>query len=229
MTAVAERAQERGSKQRPAATVLGRGLPQVNLLPESVRSVQRLREVRGWFGLAVLVAVVLVAGGWLVGMLVVNGAQDDLTAEQARTDALITEKGQYAEVTPVLAEVQRMGAAMVVASGGEVLWADYLGAVAGVLPPEVALKTVATASAGSDGASQVDPLVTPGVVQLTFTGESSSPVDVAALLDSLEGVRGFDDARVSVVQRNDASGYDVTGTVQVTTSAFSLRLMGALP
>ncbi len=227
MTAVAERTQERGARQKAVPTLLGQGLPQVNLLPENVRAVQRLREVRGWFGLAVLVALVLVVGGWLIGTLVVGAAQDELVAEQDRTGQLLAEKQQYAEVTPVLTEIQRMGAATVVASGGEVLWSDYVGAVAAVLPPEVALKTLVTA-ADPSVEGEGDPLVTPGVVQLTFTGTSAAPVDVASLLDALDSVRGFDDPRVSVVQRNDESGYDVTGTVQVTEAAFSLRLMGDL-
>jgi Tfp pilus assembly protein PilN len=228
MTALAERHQQRTGKQAAEVTVLGRGLPQVNLLPDSVRAVQRLREVRGWFGLAVLVAIVLVVAAWLVGTLIVGNAQDDLTAEQARTDSLLTEKKSYAEVTPVLDDITRMGKATVLASSGEILWSDYLGAVSAVLPPDMSLQTLVT-SADPASTGEGDPLVTPGVVQLTFTGTSATPVDIAALLDAFDGVRGFDDPRVSVVKRNDASAYDVTGTVQVTTSAFSLRLMGELP
>lgn len=226
----AERASrpERSARRSAPASLVGAALPQVNLLPESVRAGQRLREVRGWFGLAVLVSVLLVAGGWFAGTLVVSDAQGGLTAEQDRTSALLADKARYAAVTPVMTDLDRADRASLVASGGEVLWADYLGAVTAVLPENVSLQTFSTQLAGADGGvTTADPLVTPGIAAITFTGTASAAPDIASLIDSLNSVTGFADARVSVVQRNDQELYDVTASVQVTADALSGRLMGS--
>lgn len=230
MTAVTEPATtERGGGKRRelVPTAVAPLLPRVNLLPEDVRAGQRLREVRGWFGLAVLLALVLVVAAWLFSMMVAGDARDDHLAEQQRTDGLLVEKKEFAAVVPVKTDLERTGKTVLLASGAEVLWADYLGAVTAVLPENVTLQTFVTQLADpTGGALSDDPLVTPGISAITFTGVANAAPDVASLIDSLNSITGFSDARVSVVQRNDQELYDVTASVQVTTDALSLRLMG---
>jgi Tfp pilus assembly protein PilN len=227
MTQTTERGvgkQGTGKKAGNSLVVAG-ALPQVNLLPESIRAVRRLRDARGWFGLAVLVSLVLVAVAWFGGTLLVGQAQDEKTAEEQRTTELLADKAQYAEVTPVLAEMQRVRAGLELASGVEVLWSDYTGAISAVLPEGMQLQTLSTQPVG-DGEGAVlpaDPLVTPGLYQLTFEARAADAPSAAAMIDQLNSVPGFSDSRVTVVDRQIEGYYSVVGTVQVTQAAASLR------
>jgi len=231
MTQLSERLsvgkQDSGKKAVPSLVTAG-AMPQVNLLPESVRAVRRLRNARGWFGLAVLASVVLVVLGWFGGTMLVSEAQDAKTIEEQRTSDLLAQKAQFAEVTPIMNEVERVGRALFVASGSEVLWADYTGAIAAVLPEGVQLQTLSMQMVGTDDGSVLptDPLVAPGLFQLTFEAHAATAPNAADLVDSFEDVPGFSDARVTVVDRVVEGDFAVTGTVQVTSAALSLRLTG---
>lgn len=227
MTQTVPRPRQRTGKA-PVPAVLPTGLPQVNLLPESVRAVRRLREVRGWFGLAVLVALLVVLAAWFLAGLAVTGAEDDRAAEEQRTSTLLAEQAGYAEVTPVMHEAERLGAAMLLASGSEVDWSGYTDAIAAVLPDGVQLTTLAVQTVGADGSggAPTDPLITPGVQQLTLSARATAAPPVADLVDALDAVPGLADARVSVLEREAEQDYLVTATVQVTTTARSARLMG---
>ncbi|MEV7971872.1 hypothetical protein [Cellulomonas sp. NPDC089187] len=227
MSQTMERASARQRTGAAGPSVVGTGLPQINLLPESIRAVRRLRDARGWFGLAVLVCLVLVVLAYLGGTLLVGQAEDDRAAQEQRTAELLVSKGQYAEVTPVIAEVERQQRAILVGSGAEVEWAQYVGAVAAVLPAGMQVNSLAMAPIGLDDGAVMpsDPLVTPGLYQLTFEALAAAAPNAADLIDGLDAVPGFTDARVTVFDRaEDQPLYQVTGTVQVTAAALSGRL-----
>jgi Tfp pilus assembly protein PilN len=227
MTQTTERgALQQGSGKKTGSTLVAVGaLPQVNLLPDSIRAVRRLRNARGWFGLAVLISLVLVVLAFFGGTLLVGQAEDGKTAAEQRTAELLDQKAQYNAVTPVLADMKQVKAGLVLASAAEVLWADYNGAISAMLPEGMQLQTLSMQVVGTDDGTVMpsDPLVTPGLYQLTFEARATEAPVAATLLDSLATVPGFDDPRVTVVDHQAEGYFAVVGTVQVTHAAASLR------
>lgn len=227
MTQIAERAATRQGTGKKGGNVLvaAGSLPQVNLLPENIRAVRRLREARGWFGLAVLVSIVLVVLAFVGGTVLVGQARDGKAEAEQRTSDLLAQKSQYSAVTPVLADMKLVKAGLVLASAPEVLWAEYNGAISAMLPEGMQLQTLSMQIVGTEEGAVMpsDPLVTPGLYQLTFEARASEAPVAADLLDALKGVPGFADPRVTVVDHQEEGYFSVVGTVQVTQAAASLR------
>jgi Tfp pilus assembly protein PilN len=226
MSALLERALPRNGRKAAAGSPLGVGLPQVNLLPPEVTASRRIKEVKGWLGLAVIAAVILVILGYGVSVLDAGRADGEQTHEQQRTSKLLAEKAKYVAVTPVLADLGLATQSVVAAGASEVLWQPYLGAIAAVLPKDATITTLAVATNDASKTGSGDPLVTQGIATITLVGTTTTLPDTAAWITSLDGVPGFADADVSVAKRNgdgDAAYYDVQATVQVTPGAYSHR------
>ena len=218
----------RPPKQAKPDGTLRIGSPQINLLPPEVKAGRRLKEIKGWLGLGVLGAVVVVGIGYFVATLEVSSAQDDLAKENDRTGTLISEKAKYAPVTPVLAELNRAQSAQAYGGALEVLWEPYLDAVTAVMPADATLETLVVASASPvDTAPNVDTSDTPDVATVTFSGVINTLPDTAAWIDALNGVPGFSDATLTTAQRaqdgNDDPTYEVTSSVNVDWTALSGR------
>ncbi len=229
MSAVVEEQVESAKKSKDRTG--GPSLPQVNLLPPEVRADRRLRGARGWFGLAVVLAVLAVAAGWGYGWVRTGAAQDDIVAEQQRTTDLLKQKAQFSAVTPVLAELMRVDAAQKQGSSTEILWSDYLGAITAVLPPDVTVATLTVQAANPMEAlaAPTDPLATPSIATIAFTGTATTVPDAAAWADALDAVPGFSSAWVGTVQRAGTDGaiyYDVTSTIQMDATALAKRSFG---
>jgi len=225
MSALLDRAVPRTGRKESGRSYAG-GLPQVNLLPPEVAAGRRIKEVKGWLGLAVVGAIVLVVLGYAVAALDVGRANDARAFEQNRTSDLLSEKAKYVAVTPVLADLGLVKQAQVAAGAPEVLWQPYLNAITAVLPADATVSSLAVATNDAKATGSGDPLVTQGVATITLVGTTSSVPDTATWIKALDSVPGFADARVSVAKRDgdgDAAFYDVQSTVQVTPGAYSHR------
>ena len=209
-------------------------MPRVNLLPPEIFEARRFKRTQG--ALAVCVAAtLLVAGGvYVLSQQRADNAQDDLTTAQARTTVLQAEQAEYAEVPRVLAQVESAQLARETAMSTDVLWYRYLNDLALSYPAEVWLGNLTATVAGpgaATGAAAVpvagsNPLATPGVGTVTFTGTALDHPDVASWLDVLAGTPGFADPYFSSSQKSQIDGTDVvefTSQVVVTPDALSGR------
>jgi Tfp pilus assembly protein PilN len=203
-------------------------LPQVNLLPGEVRQARTLGVVKRWViasaGLTVL-AVGTVAG---VAQLQVQDAEAQLAKANADSAGMLAEQRPLAQVTGIRDQVATLTSARSFALGQEILWADYLGAIAAVTPPGVAITTLDYAGATPLTAAQVsiDPLVPSGLGTITFSALGTEVRDTAAWADALESLPGLRDARVSGTLRDDQGGdyrYEFDGTIQVDADALAHR------
>lgn len=96
--------------RRNGAALALAGIPRVNLMPRAeIQRRERVDLTRGWAigaGAAVLVALLVIGGAFAWRTM----ADQRLAAEQARTDALITELAGYADVSAALSDAEALKA-----------------------------------------------------------------------------------------------------------------------
>lgn len=209
------------------------GVPvQVNLLPPEVSAARGLRRIKVWLGIALVVVVVLIGAGYALAVVSHGLAVVRLADAQSETTRLRAEEATYAEVPRVLGEISDVRKAREVAMSTEVRWKPYVDAVTAVLPMGVSLDsyTVLAPSPSDVLPGRVDPLAGNAIGSITFSARSISVPDAAALIDALESVPGFADARVPsttfVEGQEGADGYwQVTGSVQLTDDVFAHRFV----
>ena len=209
-------------------------IPRVNLLPPEIHEARRFRRTQGALALCLAATVVVAGGVFYLSQQKADAAQEELTLAQARTTELQAEQAQYAEVPKVLAQVESAEAARATAMSTDVLWYRYLNDLALSYPAEVWLGNLTATVAGpggTTGAAAVpvagaNPLATPGVGTVAFTGTALEHSDVASWLDVLAGTPGLADPYFSSSQRSEIDGDDVvefTSQVVVTEDALSHR------
>ena len=205
-------------------------LPRVNLLPPEIHEARKLRRTQLALGGCVAAVVAALGVGYVLAVSSAETAKEELAAEQARTSVLQAEQAKYAEVPRVLAQVDRAKAAQEKAMATDVLWYRYLNDLAASYPQEVWIDTLTATVAGStDSAAPTqgnNPLATPGIGTVTFTGKALTHSDVASWLDVLDSTEGFADSAYSSSARTNIAGQDVvefTSDVVVTGDALSHR------
>ncbi len=234
MTAVEERGTTRGSKQRarqqPQQGVAP--MPQVNLLPPEIGAARGVRRTQRWLGLGLVGVLVLCIAGYAGGLLVRNSAQDELTQTQADTSAIQAQTVQYAAVPRVLQELADAKQARQYGMALEVLWADYVGGIVAVLPPDVKIEAITSTLTSPVQAATLapDPLQGDSLGQVQIIGRTTTLPDTARWIEGLDAIPGFADTRVTAmaVASDEDEGtnfYRVTLTVQVTEDALSGRFL----
>ncbi len=203
-------------------------LPQVNLLPASVRAKRALQRVKVWLviGLGVVLLVALLA--YVFAMTSASSAEEELDDVRADTQRLLNEQAKYAEVPIVLGQIEAAKTAEMIGMGYEVLWAEHFIAAIAALPEDAQLGAMSTASITPLLAAPLpaDPMVTPGLGTVSFTHRSPSVGDLSAWTKALEEVPGFADVQYTTAAITDDDGdvfYEVVTTAQVTQEALSGR------
>lgn len=213
---------------RKASTLAAPPLPQVNLLPPEVRAARTLSRVKGWLAVSVLVVLVVAGGGYAYAHLDQQDAQRALDDAQAETTRLLAEQATYAEVPQVLGTLATARSAQQLGMSTEVLWADYLAAIAAVVPEDFSIETIVTRGATPIELPEppADALQAPSIGTITVTGRSVTVPDTSAWLRALEEIPGFADPYLTVTTRTEEDGeefYETTTTVQVTDRALAGR------
>ena len=206
-------------------------LPQVNLLPDSVRAGRALLRTKLYlligFGIVLIVAIL----GYVASMLAASSAQEELEDAQADGVRLVQEQTKYAEVPQVKAEIDAALSAQQVGMGSEVLWGEYIAGLLLQLPPGSQLMTFDTAVMNPILAPGLpaDALTSPGIGSLTITHRSVTMPDTSSWIDMLNAIPGFGNAQfttASIAEEDGVVHYEVTTTVQVTADALSGRYLG---
>lgn len=232
MTATLERPAASSGKSRKqrgpnGATVVPR-LPQVNLLPPEVHAKRTLSRVKRWLAAVLVLAVLLAAGLVALAVLSQQAAEDELSLQQSETERLLAEQQRYAEVPLVLDQLESIRTARELAMGTEVMWQDYIAAIAATAPEGVSIESanVTAPSPMEPAPIAADPLVGDAVAGITFSANSRTVPDTAAWIDGLNSVPGLADAWFSSASVTEVDGvvfYSVSGTVQVHADARSGR------
>lgn len=188
---------------------------------ERAEKVARRRLILGVLG----VLVITLAGS--AGATVMSlGAQVQLAFEQSRTPGIVAEQAKYVEVRTVQGQVDQVKAAQQVGVSTEIDWKKYLEGVQAILPPSVAIQSVAITSASPLAiyAQPTAPLQGPRVATVTFEATSLVLPEVPAWLTSLATLPGFADALPGSVTLDEASKeYKVNITMHVNDAAYAKR------
>lgn len=208
------------------------GAPQVNLLPPEVRASRSLQATKRVLVLAVVATVVLAGGGFVTAQMQLSDARSELAREQAETQRLLAEQARYAEVPQVLGRLERARRAQELGTASEVLWAPYMQQLMLTAPEGVVFTGIAVAGATpmQPAPSPAHPLERVSEYRLTFAGRTLTLPDVAAWMEALDSIEGFQDSYVTVAELGLGAGswseipsYEVNGSVQITGEALALR------
>jgi hypothetical protein len=177
------------------------GVPRVNLLPPvEVERRRRGSLVRAWAW--AVVAAMLVAFLVVVGAFAFKFVADQaLVAEQARTNALLTELSSLSAVSGALAMEGELTAFRQDAMGADFAWTPVVATLASTLPTDVQLVGFDLVTGGVPQTD--DPTVEAGLVG-TLTLESPNSIDLPTTirdLRALESVAMVDGRALSSGQR----------------------------
>ena len=163
------------------------GAPRVNLMPRTeVARRERDQLVRLWVWIvlgAIVVAVLIIAGAFAFKFF----ADQRLVAEQARTNALLTEIASLSEVSQALATESELTDFRTDSMATDLAWTPVIGKITGILPSDTTLTGVDLAVGGVPVGD--DPTLEQGLVG-TVTFDSPTPIDIVPLIRSLRGVEG---------------------------------------
>lgn len=199
-------------------------LPQVNLLPPEVRAARGLVNVKRWLAIALVIVVVAIGLVYVLAMLARNSAENTLATEQARTAELQTEVAKYDEVPRVLANLARTKDALQLGTSTEIQWKSYLDAITAVLPEGVSIDSfiVSQTTPWMAAVGPQDPLVTPGVANISFTVRATTLPNTAAWLDALDAIPNLSSPTLSMASLTAETGepyFAITTNVQVDATA----------
>ncbi len=201
--------------------------PQVDLLPPEVRAGRKLGQTKRLLVLAVLAVVLLAVLGWVYAKFTLDSANQDLADAQVETDRLTAEQAKYAEVPQIQGQLSRANNALSSATATEVLWKPYFEALRAVTPAQVSYESLqVTMSNDPNAATSGDPLQQPSLGQVVFTARSVTLPDIAAWMDAVSAVPGLSDPWFTQASMTDKDGsvyYQVSGTVQITSTALAHR------
>ncbi|MFC3687374.1 hypothetical protein [Aquipuribacter hungaricus] len=199
----------------------------VDLMPPEIHERRRFARAKGWMGLALVLTVAGIGGGYTASAADAGRAQDELAVEQAQTVALQAEAAQYAEIPLLLARIERAETALETAMATDVEWYSYLSQIGQAAPSGVWFSSV-SATAVVPGALSGDPLAPQdAVAEVVTTGRALTYTDVATWMDAFDGVSDLDHVLVSDATYDDQSGedpwVDFTTSTKVAPSAYSDR------
>lgn len=203
-------------------------LPQVNLLPPEIRAGQRLRNLKPWLGIALLVTL-LVAGLLVVwSTAALRSAEQDLADAEDENTALLARQAEYAEVPQTLAELANLQDARRYGMAADAPWREYVAAVAATAPAGVSIDSLSMEFIvdSAIAANATDSLGSTAFFRLSFEARSLTMPDTATWLDGLDSTPGLANASFSVAEidaEDEVAYFAVTGTVDVTFDALSLR------
>jgi len=193
------------AKRNDSKLVIG-GEPRADLLPPEIKAEGKAHRQRRTLVLALVLVLVLASGGYVLATARATGAQDALTAELARTDGLLLEKGNYIEVSRLSDQVATAQMARIAATSTEIDWSEYLASATALLPSTMTLvsATVTSATPTVPFAQAEGPLRPSRVAQIVFTTRSTSVPDTAGWLESQKSLVGYVDAAVGSVTTDSA-------------------------
>ncbi|GMA91145.1 hypothetical protein [Homoserinibacter gongjuensis] len=200
--------------------------PRVSLLPPELglrnKALGTQRALRLLMFGVVLLTVAAIGGAWYLAF----SSQLALSNEQQRTQDLLAEQQQYADVQFAVNMVDVGEAALRVGGSTEIDWQDYLGRVQASLPAGVVLNTfsVDASTVTSQYPQSGIPLQGARIATLQFTATSATLPEIPDWLNRLRDLPGFVDANPGSVSLDDASGYVASITMHIDAQAYSNRL-----
>lgn len=163
------------------------GMPTVDLLPPEVGMRRKERTLRGVLVFFVLLTVAVVIVGWELSTLLAQSAQNQLAAEQAKTQDILTQQQSYSELTTTRSLVAEATGARTLFTSTEVTWADIVGTMKAALPAGASLTSATITGRGpwEPVLVPIGALRAPRVATISLTVDTVTLDDVAAFQKAL--------------------------------------------
>lgn len=177
-----------GSTRTLAAT------PRVNLLPPEIAEKAKLRRSQVAMAATGLGAVAVVGLLYMQASAKVSDAESDKRAAEARHAVLQRDLRKLDNVKQIYAQVDAANKTLATAMHYEVRWSSYLYDLTLTIPEAVWLESMeANLTLAPPATGENEPVLDPGLGQITFKGSAFSHDDVAAWLESLAKQKGYSD------------------------------------
>lgn len=179
--------------------------PQVNLLPADVEKRRSAGKARRAMLAIVVIFTLMLGGVWYYTTTLHQDAQARQEQEESRTVAKQAELATYSYLPELRAEVDNAVNARAAAGSVDILWADQLIALAGVMPSGTTFEnlTISTTTPSAPYTSDGGVFSTPDFGSISFQGRSLTPLDPVALQESLDALPGFERTKIDAVQITD--------------------------
>jgi hypothetical protein len=205
------------------------GRPQVNLLPDEVRSARRVRRVRRVMVGAVVASVVVAAAGCGGAFLVERHAAGQMVEAQQQANALQGAQAQFSGVTAVRRGLASSVAARRTAAVRMIDGEAYMDGLAASLPKGLSIGSIAvdstvpspTATAGTASPQAGTGLTGAYVATVTVHVLTTRLATVQTWLGSLTTLKGYVDASPGAVSTASAGGLDVAVTLHLNAKAYT--------
>jgi Tfp pilus assembly protein PilN len=200
-------------------------LSQVNLLPPELLERQALKRRTRLVIAAGSVVLALIAAFYVMQMLRLSSANDELAAQQSRNAQLETQIAQLNQFAELQAELAAKEELLTTVLANEFSWSSALLDVSHVIPDDAALSSFVgdiTVPTGAPAGVPTDVVgVNPDVVgTITFQGTALDIRTVALWLNQLEKVKGWVQATPnSIIQQGTSNIYTFDTVVQITNDA----------
>ncbi|MDJ0347752.1 hypothetical protein [Cryobacterium sp. PH29-G1] len=204
--------------------ILG-GEPRADLLPPELKAKREGRALHRALNIALVGVIVIMAASIGAVSLKASLNQSTLAAANARTDEILLETTQYAEVNGVQ---DRYDTTLVVRALGlstEVDWKAYLADIRSVLPADVTIDTVNVTSASpwTAFAQSEVPLTQPRTASLALEITSPGLPPVPQWLVALADLPGYADATPWSITHSADGSYVVSLALNINESALTNR------
>ncbi|MEX0875186.1 MAG: PilN domain-containing protein [Actinomycetota bacterium] len=196
----------------------------VNLLPQEIKSEQRVRRVFGIAAAGALALVVLLGTVTVVQRMQVASSERTLAAEQTKAAALRTEVGQLREFEVLQASIVNNRRLLGGALNADIAWSRFLDDLDTTMPADAWL-TGMTVS----GKPGVTALGEPSLGTAQYQGFVTSMPALAGWLDKMSTIKGLRFVYLSNGTKQDQNGRSVisfTATAHLTEQMLSGRCQG---
>lgn len=204
--------------------------PQVNLLPPDVGQRRAAGRARRAMLAMVVLFTLLVGAAWYYTVTLTYDAQDNLTAEEARTPAKRQELDKYAYLPELREKVDTALLARYAIGAVDIVWADQLQALFSAFPDTMTLVSMdiqqtTPSSPQTSGGGVFD---VPDFGSITFSATSTVAIDTADLIERINALPGFERSWVDAVElAPDEEGqpvrWAINGATRITEYALSGR------
>lgn len=216
-------------RKRDATGIVVGGEPRIDFLPAEVKVRKQARKIFRSLVILVFAVVVLCVGGYVYATTLSVQSQLKLAEEQERTQQLLKEQAEYAEVQTVSNLLAAATDARLVGSATEIFWQKYLGKLQSALPSGVSAEsyTVDSQTALELTPVPIVPLQSDRVATITFTATVPGLPQADALLVNLRALPGFADSRATTIGRKEDGRYSVMVILNINSDAFERRFFEA--
>ena len=198
--------------------------PTIDLSPGDVKARRRGTGLRRALVMTLVGAIAIVGVGYGAAFLHAAGAAAELDAAHLRTQELLSERQQYAEVIDVARRSEQITLARAELTSTEVLWKPFIDELTGVFPADAVLTSIS-----AQGRLPADPELVPAgrlrnplVASITIAVQTTTLPDVAEWMRRVAHLPGYADHAPTGVSFADGK-YTTTVTISVSAAALANR------